>query len=220
LTRFSLAQGGPHPKPTPGSMAEKSHSLISADGKKRCAWAGTDPLSQKYHDKEWGVPVTDDHKLFEFLILEGAQAGLSWSTILKRRSQYRKAFANFDPEKVARFGAKDRTRLMKDAGIIRNRLKIESAISNARAFLAIQEEFGSFAKYAWGFRDQAKKRIPPKTSQQVPATSVESDRWSKDMKKRGFRFCGPTILYAFQQATGMVNDHLEDCFRRKEIRLF
>jgi DNA-3-methyladenine glycosylase I len=196
------------------------HAIEGADGKLRCPWAGTDPLYVRYHDKEWGVPVTRDRKLFEFLILEGAQAGLSWITILKRRSGFRKAFANFDPKKVERFGAKDRARLMKDSGIIRNRLKIESSISNAKAFLAIQKEFGSFANYAWGFCGGKTKINSPSTMREVPASSVESDAWSKDMKKRGFRFCGSTILYAHMQATGLINDHLKTCFRHSEIRPF
>jgi DNA-3-methyladenine glycosylase I len=198
----------------------KPPSELKGDGKARCGWAGTNPLYVGYHDKEWGVPVKSDRKLFEFLILEGAQAGLSWITILRRRPGYRKAFANFDPKKVARFGPRDVARLMRDTGIIRNRLKIESTISNARAFLAVQEEFGSFAAYAWGFVGGASSSQGHKSLASVPATTPDSDRWSKDMKKRGFRFCGPTILYAHMQATGMVNDHLAGCFRHRQIRPF
>lgn len=184
----------------------------------RCAWCGTDPLYVAYHDEEWGVPVHDDRKLFEFLILEGAQAGLSWITILKRREGYRKAFAGFDPKKVARFDAKKIKALLQDTGIIRNRLKINSAVSNAAAFLAVQREFGSFARYAWAFTQGKTFVNKPLAPGQIRATSPESDAWSKDMKKRGFKFCGSTILYAHMQATGMVNDHLKSCFRQRQIR--
>jgi len=187
----------------------------SADGKKRCGWCGTDPLYVKYHDKEWGVPVKNDRKLFEFLILEGAQAGLSWITILRRRKGYRKAFAGFDPKKVARFDAAKLGALLKDPGIIRNRLKLKSAVSNAKAFLQVQKEFGSFSNYAWGFIGGKILKNRPKRMSELRATSPESDAWSKDMKKRGFNFVGSTILYAHMQATGMVNDHLEGCFRRR-----
>lgn len=180
--------------------------------KNRCKWAGTDPLYVKYHDEEWGVPVHDDQKLFEFLILEGAQAGLSWITILKRREGYRKAFSRFDPKKVSKFTSKDVTRLMKDEGIIRNRLKIESTISNAKAFLEVQKEFGSFDRYIWGFVGRKTLRKKYKT---LPATSPESDAMSKDLKKRGFRFVGSTICYAFMQACGLVDDHHPDCFKAR-----
>ena len=190
------------------------------DGKQRCGWSGTDPLYGGYHDQEWGVPVTDDRQLFEFLVLEGAQAGLSWITILKKRPAYRKAFAGFDPKKVARFDAKKVAALLKDPGIVRNRLKVASAVTNAQAFLKVQAEFGSFARYAWGFvGHRSKVNAWPKMGQ-VPATTPESDAWSKDMKKRGFKFVGSTILYAHMQATGMVNDHLTGCFRHKQIKAF
>lgn len=177
--------------------------------KKRCFWAESSPLMIKYHDDEWGIPVHDDKTLFEFLILEGAQAGLSWSTILKRRNGYKKAFANFDPKKVAKFTAKDTARLLKDPGIIRNRLKIKSTITNAQAFLKIQQEFGSFDKYIWSFTKGKTLRNRP--TKMPPAFTKESDAMSKDLKKRGFSFVGTTICYAFMQAVGIVNDHMKDC---------
>ena len=192
--------------------------VTGADGKARCGWAGGDPLYVAYHDREWGVPVADDRQLFEFLVLEGAQAGLSWITVLKKREAYRKAFANFDPRKVARFGAKKQAALLKDAGIIRNRLKIKSAISNAKAFLAVQKEFNSFSRYAWGWVRGGTIVNRHKSFKTLPATSVESDAWSKDLKKRGFNFVGSTILYAHMQATGMVNDHLQGCWRHGKIK--
>ena len=182
---------------------------------KRCAWASND-LNIPYHDNEWGVPVHDDNKLFEFLILEGAQAGLSWDTILRKREAYRKAFAGFDPEKVAKFDDAKKAKLMLNEGIIRNRLKIASAVSNAKAFSKVQKEFGSFDKYIWSFvhgRPVDNKLM----GGDVPATSEISDAISKDLKKRGFNFVGSTIMYAFMQATGMVNDHLVSCFRYKEV---
>ncbi|HEX5285078.1 MAG TPA: DNA-3-methyladenine glycosylase I [Bryocella sp.] len=189
------------------------------DQKKRCAWVGTNnPLMLEYHDREWGVPVHDDHRHFEFLILEGAQAGLSWSTILNRRENYRRAFAAFDPEKVARFTASRIEKLILDPGIIRNRLKIESTIRNARAFLQIQQEFGAFDSYCWRFVDGKPKLNHRHSTQQLPATSPESDAFSKDLKRRGFNFVGSTILYAHMQATGMINDHLTTCFRYPELR--
>ncbi len=181
---------------------------------KRCPWPGEDPLYIRYHDEEWGVPVHDDRKLFEFLTLEGAQAGLSWITVLRKRENYRKAFAGFDPKKVARFTAKDVARLMQDAGIVRNRLKIESTISNAKAFLKIQEEFGSFDAYSWQFVGGKPIRNRRESLKSLPARTEISDAFSKDMKKRGFRFVGSTILYAHMQAVGMVDDHLVDCFRK------
>ncbi len=184
---------------------------------KRCAWA-RNPLAIRYHDREWGVPVKNDRRLFEFLILEGAQAGLSWDTILKKRVGYRRAFAGFDPAKVARFDAKKRRALMADAGIVRNRLKIEAAVANARAFLRVQKEYGSFARYAWSFVGGKPLVARRRTLRDVPARSELSDALSKDLKKRGFRFVGSTIVYAFMQATGMVNDHTTDCFRWKELR--
>jgi DNA-3-methyladenine glycosylase I len=179
----------------------------------RCAWCGTDPLYVKYHDTEWGVPVHDDRKLFEMLILEGAQAGLSWSTILRKRENYRKAFDNFDPRKVAVYGKRKIAVLLKDEGIVRNRLKIEAATTNARAFLAVQQEFGSFDRYIWQFVGGSPKRNARKSLKEIPARSPESDAMSKDLKRRGFRFVGSTICYAFMQATGMVNDHTVGCWK-------
>jgi len=183
----------------------------------RCDWAGNDPVYIHYHDTEWGVPVYDDKKLFEFLLLEGAQAGLSWITILKRRDAYRKAFADFEPEKVARFGEKHMAKLLADSGIIRNRLKIESAINNARAFLAVQEEFGSFARYQWRFVDGRPVQNRFACLADLPAKTAVSEALSKDLKKRGFSFVGPTIVYAHMQAVGMVNDHITACFRHKQV---
>jgi len=184
--------------------------------KKRCAWAGmTDPLYLEYHDREWGVPSRDDGHLFEMLILEGAQAGLSWSTILHKRAAYRKAYFGFDPKRVATFGAADKRRLLADAGIVRNRLKIDASIANAKAFLAVQEEFGSFATFAWGFVGGAPIVNARRTMKDVPARTPESDAFSKELKARGFKFVGSTIMYAFMQAVGMVNDHAVDCFRHK-----
>ncbi len=182
----------------------------------RCAWAQR-PLMIEYHDSEWGVPVHDDRLLFEFLILEGAQAGLTWLTILQRRENYRKAFGNFDPKKVARYNAAKVKTLLKNEGIIRNRLKIEATIANARAFLAIQKEFGSFDKYIWSFVGGKPLVSALKSMKEVPAMTPEAERMSKDLKKRGFRFVGPTICYAFMQAVGMVNDHTIDCFRYKPL---
>lgn len=183
----------------------------------RCDWCGSDPLYQRYHDEEWGVPVFDDKKLFEFLILEGAQAGLSWITILKRREGYRNAFANFDAEKVARFSPKKIRSLMSDTGIIRNQLKIESAVSNAKAFLKVQKEFGSFSNYQWAFVGGKPIRNRWRSLAELPAQTDASTALSKDLKKRGFKFVGPTIVYAHMQAVGMVNDHVLSCFRHKEL---
>jgi len=181
----------------------------------RCGWCGTDPLYVKYHDEEWGKPVYDDKTLFEFLILEGAQAGLSWITILRRRDGYRQAFADFDVEKVAAFVEADVERLMNDAGIIRNRLKINAAINNAKLFIGIQKGFGSFADYMWGFLPNKKPILNRvKSLGDVPPRTEISDLISKDMKKRGFKFFGTTICYAHMQATGMVNDHVEGCISR------
>jgi len=186
-------------------------------GKKRCAWAeGGNELYIQYHDREWGVPVHEDRKQFEFLILEGAQAGLSWSTVLNKREGYRKAFANFDPVKVARFSEKKIETLIQNPSIIRNRLKITSAVSNARAFLAIQKEFGSFDTYIWAFVGGKPLQNRWKTMVEVPATSPESDALSKDLKQRGLKFVGSTIMYAHLQAAGLVNDHLLSCFRYRE----
>ena len=182
--------------------------------RKRCPWLAveSDPLYRDYHDREWGVPVCTDRRWFEFLILEGAQAGLSWSTILHKRANYRRAFAGFNARKVARFTARDRQRLLRDAGIVRNRLKIQAAITNARAFLRVQAEFGSFNAYIWDFIGGKPIRNRPRSMQQVPARTALSDALSKDLKKRGFKFVGSTICYAYMQATGLVNDHLASCF--------
>ncbi|HVW29309.1 MAG TPA: DNA-3-methyladenine glycosylase I [Polyangiaceae bacterium] len=184
---------------------------------KRCSWAGDDPLMTRYHDEQWGVPVHDDRVLFEMLTLEGAQAGLSWSTILNKREGYRNAFARFDPAKVARFTARDRARLVKDDGIVRNVAKIESTVKNAQAFLKLQKEFGSFDAYLWAFVDGAPVQGKRRASADVPASTALADGLSKDLKKRGFGFVGPTIVYAFLQAVGVVNDHLTTCFRYKEL---
>jgi DNA-3-methyladenine glycosylase I len=178
----------------------------------RCRWA-SNPLSIRYHDEEWGVPTRDDRTLFEFLVLEGAQAGLSWDTILKKRKNYRAAFDNFDPAKVARYDRRKMQALLRDPGIVRNRLKIASTVKNAQAFLKLQEEFGSFDHYIWQFVGGRPKQNSRRSSGQVPAFTPESDAMSKDLKKRGFTFAGTTICYAFMQATGMVNDHVTDCFR-------
>ena len=182
----------------------------------RCRWAEGVSLDYiRYHDEEWGVPVHDDRKQFEFLILEGAQAGLSWSTILNKREGYRRAFVDFDPEKIARFTKKRVEKLLQDPSIVRNRLKVESAVTNAKAFLAVQEEFGSFCDYVWGFVDGSPIQNRARKDSDIPATSPESDALSKDLKKRGFRFVGSTIVYAHMQATGLVNDHVTRCFRYK-----
>jgi DNA-3-methyladenine glycosylase I len=183
---------------------------------KRCDWAKSD-VNVAYHDREWGVPQRDDRILFEFLILEGAQAGLSWETILKRRPHYRQAFDHFDPARVALYDDRKRSSLLADAGLIRNRLKIEAAVKNAKAYLAVQDEFGSFAAYVWRFVDGRPKQNHRRTMQDVPSTTPESDALSKDLKKRGFTFVGSTICYAFMQAIGMVNDHTTDCFRYREL---
>jgi DNA-3-methyladenine glycosylase I len=186
---------------------------------KRCAWVrGADRLMLEYHDREWGVPVHDDRKHFEFLVLEAAQAGLSWAIVLKKREGYRRAFAGFDPEKVARFTAPRIEKLLTNPEIVRNRMKIEAAVRNARAFLDVQEEFGSFDSYSWRFVDGRPKLNRWKVMRKIPATSPESDTFSKDLKSRGFSFVGSTIIYAHMQAVGMVNDHLMSCFRYREIR--
>jgi len=191
---------------------------MNDDAKVRCRWAGSDPLYTVYHDDEWGVPEHGDNKLFEMLILEGAQAGLSWITILKKRPNYLEAFSGFDPRKVARFDRRKVERLLADPGIVRNRLKVESTIANARVFLAIQKEHASFAEYIWSFVSGKPIRNRWKTMKQVPAETAESAAMSRDLKKRGMNFVGPTICYAFMQATGMVNDHTTDCFRHRELR--
>ena len=184
---------------------------------KRCNWAGTDELYLKYHDREWGLPLHDDRRLFEMLILEGAQAGLSWSTILKKRENYRRAFAQFDPQKVAGFNQRQIEKLITNPGIVRNRLKIESAVKNARAYLKVQQEFGSFNQYIWKFSGGKPIINAWHSLKELPAHTGESDAMSKDLRKRGFTFVGSTICYAFMQAIGMVNDHLVDCFRYGEI---
>jgi DNA-3-methyladenine glycosylase I len=187
------------------------------DAKRRCPWAGSDPLYVRYHDEEWGVPVHEERVLFEFLILEGAQAGLSWITILRKRDAYRRAFARFDAKKVAAFDATDVRRLLADEGIVRNRLKIAASIDNARAFLAVQEEYGSFDRFAWSFVDGKPIRNRRRALRDVPAQTPEAEAFSRGLKQRGFRFVGPTIMYAFMQAVGMVNDHMVDCFRYNEV---
>jgi DNA-3-methyladenine glycosylase I len=186
--------------------------------KKRCQWCGQDPLYVAYHDEEWGVPVHDDRLLFEYLVLEGAQAGLSWSTILKKRENYRKAFDGFDIVRVANYTESDVERLLADPGIVRNRLKIRSAIKNAQGVLDIQDEFGSFDAFLWRYVDGKPRQNNFKSMAELPANSDISDRMSRDLKKRGFNFVGSTICYAFMQAVGMVNDHEMDCFRYGELR--
>ena len=185
---------------------------------KRCSWVNVDnALMLEYHDREWGVPVHDDRKHFEFLVLEAAQAGLSWSIVLNKREGYRKAFSQFDPEKVARYTTAKIDKLVADPGIIRNRLKIESAVRNARALLKVQEEFGSFDKYSWQFVDGKPRQNHWKSLRQIPPRTADSDKFSKDLKQRGFNFVGSTIIYAHMQAVGMVNDHMVDCFRYRAI---
>jgi DNA-3-methyladenine glycosylase I len=183
----------------------------------RCGWSTTDPLYVRYHDEEWGVPLHDDRRLFEMLILEGAQAGLSWITILKKRQNYRKAFDRFDARKIAKYNARKRRQLLANAGIVRNRLKIEATISNAEAFLAVRREFGSFDAYIWQFVGGSPIQNHWKSLKEIPPKTEESDLMSKDLKKRGFRFVGSTICYAFMQAVGMVNDHVDTCFRHSQL---
>ena len=190
---------------------------IAHTNENRCSWATKDPLYVAYHDREWGVPVHDDRRLFEFLVLEGAQAGLSWITILRKREAYRRAFDEFDPEKVARYGKRKVASLLADAGIVRNRAKIESAIKNAKAFLEVQAEFGSFDAYQWRFVDGRPIQNRRRARSDIPARTEESDAMSADLKKRGFSFVGSTILYAHMQAVGMVNDHLVACFRHSQV---
>jgi DNA-3-methyladenine glycosylase I len=185
--------------------------------KTRCGWSGSDPIYMLYHDREWGVPVHDDHRLFEMLCLEGAQAGLSWITILKKRENYRNAFDNFDAKKIAMYNLRNVHRLLKDVGIVRNRLKIEAFIQNAKVFLAVQQEFGSFDKFIWQFAGGEPIMNRRRSSKHVPPRTKESDAMSIDLKKRGFKFVGSTICYAFMQACGMVNDHVVDCFRYQEL---
>ena len=184
----------------------------------RCGWTLTDPLIIDYHDNEWGVPVHDDIKHFEMIVLDGAQAGLSWKTVLYKRENYRKAFDGFDPHKVARYNDRKIEKLLQDPGIIRNRLKVQSAVRNAKAFLSVVEEFGTFDSYIWQFVDQKTIHNKWKSLSELPARTPESDLMSKDMKKRGFNFVGSTICYAYMQAAGMVNDHTIDCFRHKAVR--
>jgi DNA-3-methyladenine glycosylase I len=191
---------------------------MNARQKKRCAWAGDDPLYVAYHDEEWGVPSHDGRHLFEMLILEGAQAGLSWITILRKRQNYCRAFTNWDAEKISSFGQRDVARLMADAGIVRNRLKIAAAIDNAKSFLKVRDEFGSFDKYIWQFAGGKPMQNKRRGMGDIPASTRESDAMSRDLKQRGFRFVGTTICYAFMQAVGMVNDHIVTCFRHPELR--
>ena len=185
---------------------------------KRCAWPSNDPLMIAYHDEEWGVPLHDDRKLFEFLVLEGMQAGLSWSTVLRKRENFRKAFHGFDPVRIARYRQRDVERLLSDAGIIRNRLKIQAALTNAQCFLEVQKEFGTFDAYIWGFVGGRPIKNRFKSLSEIPAVTPESEVLSKDLKSRGFKFVGPTIVYAHMQATGMVNDHTVDCFRYRQVQ--
>ncbi|HKB58818.1 MAG TPA: DNA-3-methyladenine glycosylase I [Gallionellaceae bacterium] len=184
---------------------------------RRCAWPGSDPLYCAYHDEEWGVPLHDDRALFEFLVLEGAQAGLSWITILRKRDAYRKAFDNFDAARVARYSDRKIAALLQDSGIVRNRLKIEATVNNARRFLEVQAEFGTFDRFIWDFVDGEPRQNRWRREADVPAQTKESDAMSKELKRRGFKFVGSTICYAHMQATGMVNDHMADCFRHGEL---
>jgi len=186
--------------------------------KRRCEWAGEDPLMIAYHDEEWGVPTYDDRKLFEFLVLESAQVGLSWKTILHKREGYRTLFANFNVEKIALFGEKDVERLLRDPSIIRNRAKIEATINNAKRFIEVQKEFGSFSKYMWQFVNRESVDGKRKSMKDIPAITTEAVAFAKDLKKRGFKFLGPTTVYAHMQAVGMVNDHAKYCFRYEEVK--
>jgi DNA-3-methyladenine glycosylase I len=187
------------------------------DSRRRCAWCGTDPLYVRYHDEEWGVPVHDDRTHFEFLTLEGAQAGLSWITVLRKRESYREAFAAFDPERVARFGRREVTCLLRNPGIVRNRLKVEGAVRNARAFIALRDELGGFDPWVWGFVGGRPVQGRWRSPREVPATTPGSDALSRELRRRGFTFVGPTIAYAYMQAVGLVNDHVAGCFRRREL---
>lgn len=188
--------------------------------KPRCPWAGTDPLYRRYHDVEWGVPVYDDRKLFEFLLLEGAQAGLSWITILRKRENYRRRFAGFDPARLAAFTETEIAAALNDPGIIRNRRKVEAAVRNAGAFLAVAAQYGSFATYIWQFVEGTPRQNTWKWMRDVPLYTVEAETMSRELRQKGFKFVGPTICYSFMQAVGMVNDHLADCFRYEEIRRY
>lgn len=206
------APHAPRVPPTPAAPARGA-----TGDRTRCGWCGVDPLYVRYHDEEWGVPLHDDRRLFEFLVLEGAQAGLSWITILRKRENYRRAFAGFCPERVARFSGRDVARLLRDPGVVRNRAKVEAAVGNARAFLAVAERFGSFAAHQWRFVDGKPIVNRWKTLRRLPARTPLSDAFSVDLRERGFRFVGPTIVYAHMQAVGMVNDHLVSCFRHAEL---
>jgi len=208
-----------YPTAQPVKIGQFAFTLAEAMSTKRCAWVSIDdPLMTDYHDREWGVPVHDDSKHFEFLTLEAAQAGLSWSIVLRKREGYRHAFSGFDPAKVARFTEKRIEKLTQDPGIVRNRMKIAAAVQNAKAFLKVQKEFGTFDAYCWRFLDGRPKLNRWKAMGEVPATSSESDALSRDLKLRGFSFVGSTIMYAYMQAVGLVNDHLADCFRYRETR--
>jgi DNA-3-methyladenine glycosylase I len=198
-------------------LAEGERFMTQVDGKRRCEWVGTDELMKAYHDTEWGVPVHDDRKLFEFLVLEGMQAGLSWKTILYKRENFRRAFHGFDFCRVACYKDHDILRLLADASVIRNRLKIMAAVNNAQRFLEVREEFGTFERYIWEFVSSRPCRKPFRRFSDVPARTALSDKISEDLKRRGFKFVGSTIVYAHMQATGMVNDHLADCFRRRQV---
>ena len=195
-------------------------SSMPPKSQERCAWStmSSNPLMLRYHDEEWGVPLHDDRTLFEFLALEGAQAGLSWETILNKRENYRKAFHQFDPARIAKYSTSDVKRLLENPGIVRNRLKIQSTVANAKEFLRIRKEFGSFDKYVWRFVDGRPVQHRLKSFGEIPATTAESNALSKDLRKRGFRFVGPTICYAFMQGVGMVNDHTTNCFRYKDLK--
>ncbi len=196
-------------------MAAKHDTVVGTDGKPRCRWASNDPLYEKYHDREWGRPLKDDHALFELLTLEGCQAGLSWITVLRKRENYRRAYDGFDPAKIARYSPAKLRKLLADPGIIRHRGKIEASVSNAKAYLALVEREGSFAKFLWSFVGGKPRKNGPKNFSQVPARTTESDAMSKALKKAGFKFVGSTICYAFMQASGMVDDHVVGCHRHK-----
>lgn len=214
----SLATAGTRQRPRPVTISDMTERIgTQSDTRVRCTWAGYDTPLVAYHDTEWGVPVHHDNLLFEFLILEGAQAGLSWTTILKKRPAYRTAFHRFDPQKVARFTEKRVAALLENNGIVRNRLKIKAAVTNAQAFLKVQKEFGSFDAYIWQFTGNRPLQNRRQEMKDVPARTPQSDQMSKDLIRRGFTFVGSTICYAFMQATGMVNDHLVSCFRHKEL---
>jgi len=195
-----------------------THDVLAVMNKQRCTWPGDDAMYRQYHDTEWGVPLHDDRRLFEFLILEGAQAGLSWITILRKRDNYRAAFDDFDAARIAAYGANKIESLLQNAGIVRNRLKVQSAIINAQKFLDVQDEFGSFDAFIWRFVDGRTKQNNRRSLADIPSSTPESDAMSKELKRRGFKFVGSTICYAHMQATGMVNDHTTDCFRHKELK--